>query len=121
MAKILFVDDEKDVTLAFKIALESKRLQVDSYNDSFQALLNYTPGVYDLVVLDIRMPNMDGFALYQEIRKIDRKVKICFFTAAEMDLERKYREDYRFYKDLFLLKPISNEDLLKQITKIMNY
>ena len=121
MTKILVVDDEKDVTLAFKIALESRRLKVDSYNDSFQALSNYIPGAYDLVVLDIRMPNMDGFALYQEIRKIDSKVKICFFTAAEMDLERKYLEAYESYKDLFLLKPISNEDLRKQIAKIMNY
>ena len=121
MTKILVVDDEKDVTLAFKIALEDKRLKVDSYNDSFQALSNYTPGAYDLVVLDIRMPDMDGFALYQEIRKIDSKVKICFFTAAEVDLEHKYREAYKSSKDLFLLKPISNEDLLKQITRIMNY
>ena len=77
--------------------------------------------------LDFRMPYMNGFELYREIRKIDSKVKVCFLTASEM-----YHEGYRrkeeeageediaaLDKDLFILKPISNKDLVQQINKIM--
>src|SRR5947209_18651072 len=83
--RILVVDDEPDMTLLFKMALEEVGLfKVDIFNDPAVALSNYKPGSYDLVTLDIKMPKMDGFELYNEIKKKDDKVKICFLTASEM-------------------------------------
>src|SRR5919197_4324964 len=124
-SRILLVDDEPDAALVYKIVLEHNRFKVDSFTDPLLALSNFKPNLYDLAILDIKMPNMNGFKLYQEIKKIDSKVKVCFLTASEM-----FYEDYRknevaeedvtaLDKDLFLLKPLSNQDLLQQVNRIM--
>ena len=70
--RILVVDDEPDMTLLFKMALESEgSFIVSTFNDPLIALSNFKAGLYDLIILDIKMPKMDGFDLYQEIKKID--------------------------------------------------
>jgi DNA-binding response OmpR family regulator len=74
--RILLVDDESDVTLAFKIGLEDNGFVVDAFNDPILALSSFNQGLYSLVLLDIKMPKMNGFELYREIRKLDDKVKI---------------------------------------------
>jgi CheY-like chemotaxis protein len=123
-SRILVVDDEPDLVLVFKTVLKEEGFKVDSFTDPQLALSNFKPNLYDLVVLDITMPGMNGFQLYREIKRIDSKVKLCFLTASEL-----YYEDYRrkeeageditvLDKDLFLLKPLSNKDLVQQINKI---
>jgi DNA-binding response OmpR family regulator len=83
---ILIVDDDVDITDSFSLALEDSGLfEVDTYNDSLVALSNYRPNIYDLLLLDIRMPKMNGFELYQKIKKIDDKVKVCFISAYDAD------------------------------------
>ena len=77
-----------------------------------------------MAILDIKMSYMNGFQLYKELRKIDSKVKVCFLTASEMFYEEHRREEgeediVALDKDLFLVKPISNKDLLQQVSKIM--
>ena len=66
-------------------------------------------------ILDIKMPEMDGFELHRQLKKIDNAVKICFLTASEMYYEE-FRKDefYGLDKDLFLRKPIKNEVLIKE-------
>ena len=120
------MDDEPDISLLFKTVLKDEGFEVDSFEDPQLALSNFKPDFYDLVVLDIKMPDMNGFQLYREIKKIDSKVKICFLTASEMFYEeyRRKQEDIAadvtaVDKDLFLLKPVSNQDLLQKISKIM--
>jgi DNA-binding response OmpR family regulator len=104
--------------MTISIALNSNDFEVDSFNDSILALSNFRPFYYDLVILDIKMPKMDGFMLYERLKIVDPEVKVCFLTAGEM-----YREEIReadhcaFNKDLFLQKPISNEDLVREIIK----
>jgi CheY-like chemotaxis protein len=84
--RILIVDDEVDITLSFGLALEDSGLfEVDTYNDPLVALSNYRPNSYDLLLLDIRMPVMNGFELHDEIKKIDNKVKVCFISAYDVD------------------------------------
>jgi DNA-binding NtrC family response regulator len=119
---ILFIDDEKDVTFTIKIILEQTRLFfVDSFNDPNLALRRFKPNVYALVLIDIMMPKMDGFELYEQLKKIDPDVNVCFLTAREM-----YHHEVRevkhcaLNKDLFLQKPISNENLVREIDKKIN-
>jgi DNA-binding response OmpR family regulator len=115
MKTVLIVDDEPDVKLALKIALEENGFEVDAFDDPIIALDNFRKGVYDLLILDIKMPKMHGFELYTEIRKIDNEVKVCFLTAGEM-----YYGAYAdiFAKNIFIRKPIQNQDLIKQINEI---
>ena len=119
--RILVVDDEPDMTLLFKMALESDgSFTVSTFNDPVIALSNFKAGLYDLIILDIKMPKMDGFDLYQEIKKIDSQVRICFLTASEMYSEEFRKEAYcSLDKDMFLRKPIENEDLLNKINMII--
>ena len=84
--RILIVDDEADITLSFSLALEDSGLfVVDTYNDPLVALSNYRPNSYDLLLLDINMPEMNGFELYDHIKKLDDKVKVCFISAHGVD------------------------------------
>ncbi len=88
--KILLVDDEPDITITLKKGLEEykqeqyskhKLFEVDAFNDSELVLSTYKPGFYDLLIIDIRMPRIDGFELYDKIKQIDDKVKACFISA----------------------------------------
>jgi DNA-binding response OmpR family regulator len=81
--RILIIDDEEDVTLALGTALEQNGFKSDSYTDPVLAYKKFKEDLYDLVLLDIRMPVIDGFLLYQKIKGTDSKVKICFLTATE--------------------------------------
>jgi DNA-binding response OmpR family regulator len=119
--KILAVDDEADLTMLCSLALEYHGFKVDTFNDPQEALSNYKPGYYDLVILDIKMPKMDGFQLYDEIKKIDRKAKVCFLTASELYYQEFRKREYdAIDKNLFIRKPIENEELLKEVTRIIS-
>ena len=117
--KILLVDDEPDVNLSIKLALEGNSFEVDAFDSGLSALENFRKGLYDLLILDIKMPNMNGFQLYREIKKIDDKVKVCFLTAGEM-----YHGAYAdIFNELdtncFMRKPMENQELLKHLNEIM--
>ncbi len=119
--RILIVDDEPDIARLFKLGLElSGEFEVDVYNDPIVALSNYTPGVYDLLLLDIKMPKMNGLELYQKINerykgKENREVKACFITA----FEEYYNEFERLFPNLetdcFIRKPISIGKLVEAV------
>jgi DNA-binding NtrC family response regulator len=119
---ILFIDDEKDMTLAIKIILEETRLfHVDIFNDPDLALKRFRPNFYALVIIDIMMPKMSGFELYEQLKRLDSNLKVCFLTASEM-YHREIREveHCALNEDLFLQKPISNEDLVREIDSKIN-
>jgi DNA-binding response OmpR family regulator len=110
--RILVVDDEPDVNITLRNVLEKNGFVVDSYENPFVALDNFKPHYYDLLILDIKMPQMSGFSFYREIKKLDKDLKICFLTAGEIS--------YGSYSDIFsslpancfIRKPITNEELL---------
>src|SRR4051812_25785965 len=85
--RILIVDDEDDINLLFKMVLEDNGFKVDTFNDPLVALQNFRVGSYDLLLLDMLMPKMNGFELYQKIRMLDDKVKVCFLTASGINHE----------------------------------
>jgi DNA-binding response OmpR family regulator len=118
--KILAVDDEPDITRLCSLALEYYGFKVDTFNDSEKALSSFKPDYYDLVILDIKMPKMDGFELYGELKKKDNDAKVCFLTASELYYEEFRRKEYHALdKNFFIRKPIDNEDLVKEINRIM--
>ena len=114
--RVLLVDNEPDNTSVFSMGLEDAGFKVDAFNDSLLALSNFKARFYDLSILDINMPNMNGFELYKEIRKVDEKVRVCFLTASEI-----YHESLRVppqtLKDVkcFIPKPIAIDDFIKRI------
>jgi DNA-binding response OmpR family regulator len=116
--RIFVVDDEPDINLTIKAALEEENgFEVDAFDDPVTALEHFKKGVYDLLILDIKMPKMHGFELYREIRKIDSQVKICFLTAGEM-----YYGSYAdiFNENQFIRKPIENKELINRVNEIIN-
>jgi two-component system, OmpR family, response regulator ChvI len=120
--KIMLVDDEADILWLFKMILESDaRLKVDAFADPIVALENFRPGLYDLLLIDIAMPKMNGFELYDKIRELDKKVKISFVTASEMFYEEIRKEAFPELDDTirFIRKPIENLDLVKRLREIL--
>jgi CheY-like chemotaxis protein len=116
-SRILLVDDEPDIALAFKIGLEDNGFRVDAFDSPLQALSNFKAGFYDLLLLDIKMPKMNGIEAYQQMKEIDKKVKVCFITASEIH----YYEDIR--EKIFpilgvkrlIRKPIRIDNLVKDL------
>ena len=116
----MVVDDEFDLTLFYKMLLEFHGFRVDTFNDPRKALSSFKSDYYNLVILDIKMPDMDGFELYLEIKKIDNNANICFLTASEQYYEEfREKEYYALDRNLFIRKPIENEELVKEIKKII--
>jgi DNA-binding response OmpR family regulator len=119
--RILVVDDEADITFTLQAELEVGGFDVDTFTDTDLALSSFKPGLYDLALIDIMMPKMDGFVLYERLKTIDPGVEVCFLTAGEV-----YREEIReeehcaLNKDLFLQKPISTDDLIREINNKIN-
>jgi CheY-like chemotaxis protein len=80
------VDDEPDVTFTLKKGLENSGMfDVDAFNDPLKALSSFKGDYYDFLLIDVRMPHMSGYDFYDNIRKIDCKVKSCFITAYEIN------------------------------------
>ena len=118
--RILAVDDEPDLTMLCRMSLEHYGFEVDTFNDPQEALSKFKPGSYDLIILDIKMPKMDGFELYHEIRKKDNNANICFLTASELYYEEfRKKEYYALDKSMFIRKPIDNEELVNEVNKMI--
>jgi DNA-binding response OmpR family regulator len=116
--RTLLVDDEPDICMVYQIVLEHAGYQCTSYTDPIIALKGFRPNCYNLVMLDIKMPILDGFALCEKIRELDKTVHIIFITAAE---ESYYHERLKTqsYPELtnhgdikYIQKPIENEELV---------
>jgi DNA-binding response OmpR family regulator len=120
--KILVVDDEPDNASIFTMGLEDGGFKVDSFTDPSLALSKFKSDhkKYQLLILDIKMPEMNGFELYEEIQKIDNNVKTCFLTA----FGEGYTEEFgrRFSSSInvsFIRKLIRVDDLVKKVNEMM--
>jgi DNA-binding response OmpR family regulator len=115
MKRIAVVDDEPDITTVLKKGLEHHGFAVDIFNDPQAALDSFKPRQYDLMIIDIRMPKLNGFDLYRELKKRDESVKVCFLTAFEI-----YYEEFRkMFPTVdvraFIRKPVSISNLVTQV------
>ncbi len=119
--RILLVDDEPDLCLVYQIILEDADYQCDSYTDPVKALQEFTPDYYDLILLDIKMPVLNGFELCEKIREIDKTVHIIFITASEAYYEQFRTERYpELGKINYIQKPVGNEELLEVIDTLIS-
>ena len=113
----MVVDDEIDLARSFRMFLEGSGYNVDVYIDPLKVLSEFRCGKYDLVVLDVRMPTMNGFDLYRRLRRIDSRFKVCFITA----FESYYNSLKEFFPNLdvtcFMGKPVTKSEFLDQIAK----
>jgi DNA-binding response OmpR family regulator len=122
-SNIIMVDDEPDVNIAIKTALEENGdFQVDTFNNAESALFAFKPDYYDLAILDVMMPGMNGFQLCRKLREIDKKLKISFLTATELtylqDIDSVIINDLR--ADSFVVKPVNTTDLINRLKAILH-
>jgi two-component system response regulator ChvI len=121
--RILLVDDEPDIIYWAKKVLEENGFVVDSYTDPTLALSNFKPGLYDLLLLDIKMPEINGFDLYEKMKEIDSNVRVCFLTASQFFYEKYKRPEVyaRHDKEYFIQKPCENEKLIRKVNEILSH
>ena len=120
--RIMVVDDEDDIILELRVVLEDNGFKVDSFSDPLVALGNFKADLYDLLILDIKMPKMNGFELYKQIKKVDNKVKTMFLTAlTELQEYEEFRKEVspKLGERYFVPKPIENEELITRVSKIL--
>jgi DNA-binding response OmpR family regulator len=116
--RILLVDDELDITFSLKVFLEDNGFQVNTFNKPSSVLLDFRAALYDLIILDIKMPEINGLTLYKKIREIDNKVQVLFLTAlSDFSNYIQPNETSSILSEKnIILKPIDNNALLKRIT-----
>jgi CheY-like chemotaxis protein len=132
LKRILVVDDEPDVTLTFKVGLEEYhysdnndddngdndnkiRFEVYTYNNPLEALSDFKPNFYDLLLVDVYMPDMNGFELSQKILELDLNIRVCFVSAAELNIQA-LREVYpKLSFGCFIKKPVEMEYLVERL------
>jgi DNA-binding response OmpR family regulator len=118
--RIMVVDDEYDLTLFYRMSLEYYGFEVETYNESKRALSHFKPDYYDLIILDIKMSDMDGFELFRGIKERDPNAKAYFLTASELYYREFRTKEYsKLDKELFIRKPIGIEELIKEIKRLI--
>jgi CheY-like chemotaxis protein len=121
--RILLVDDNRDITLTYKQALEAENeksgnktyFKVDTYNDTIQALAEFKPNFYDLLLIDVNIPKMNGFEFSRQILELDVNVRVCYITAAEINLQALREQFPTLSIGCFIKKPIGVEDLVRRV------
>jgi CheY-like chemotaxis protein len=121
--RILIVDDHPDIILTFKRGLEAENeyssgkifFQVNAYDDPLLALSEFKPNFYDLLLVDVNMPKVNGFEFSEKILKLDVNVRVCYISAGEMNIEA-LREQYPSLNiGCFIKKPITIENLVRRV------
>ena len=121
--RILYVDDNNDILLTIKEGLEYHGFIVDTFSNPLEALSSFKPELYDLVLIDVKMPQMSGFEFHHELRKktvYGTEIKSCFITAYEVYFETLKKEFPELYGGCFIRKPIKIEDLVSKINEELN-
>jgi two-component system catabolic regulation response regulator CreB/two-component system response regulator ChvI len=118
LKKILTIDDEKEITKSFVTGLAGYGYEVSIYGDPFEALDEFKPNVYELVIIDIGLPRVNGFSIYRRLVEKDKEVKVSFLTNVQV---RKNEFDILFpdlHVKFFLTKPLSVPTLMKHLEQV---
>jgi CheY-like chemotaxis protein len=115
--RILIVDDEPDIIFTLKSVFEGHptRFQIASYASPVEALSTFKPNYYDLALIDINMPIMNGFQLCEKLVDLDSNIRVCFLSGGEMNQEA-IREIYpRISLGCFIKKPVGANELIERV------
>jgi two-component system nitrogen regulation response regulator NtrX len=120
--RILIIDDDADITTTFKLGIEdangdtnnNRRIEVHTYNDPTAALSKFQPNFFDLLLVDINMPHMNGFQICEKILELDINVRVCFMSSGEINREA-LREIYPVGLGCFIKKPVNMDYLIERI------
>jgi DNA-binding response OmpR family regulator len=119
----LIVDDEKDAGRTLQMILENYGFDIDCFTEPAMALEKFKPNLFDLVILDIKMPGTNGFELYDRVKSRDPDIKTLFITALS-SVEPYNTPNSKVYplrgKRHFVIKPVSNKVLLEQVYSLIN-
>ena len=120
--RVLVVDDERDTAQTLARILETSEFSVEIFTNAKIALGTFKAAYYDLAVIDVRMPGMNGFELYSEIKSIDNKIKVLFLTALK-DLHNyddfKFKVSPKLHQRHFVQKPVNDDEFLEQVYCIL--
>ncbi len=114
------MDDDADVVSTFQMILEMNGFEVEAYTSPIFALSNFKPNEFGLLILDIRMPVMNGFELFKKIKSIESNVEACFITAYE-DYREEFKESFPLLDEAkyFIRKPKAIEDLVNHVSTLL--
>lgn len=118
--KVLLVDDEPDNIRIFTIALRDSGFEVDAFEDPKLALSTFKTNYYDLVILDVRMPHIQGDQLYDKLREIDSKFKVCILSAFGFEEYKTRFSPTTSANDIcYIRKPISLNELVAKVNEVI--
>ena len=116
--RILIVDDDEDTNNLFKLFLEYDGYKVDAFTDPIDALYSFRKDVYDLILLDLKMPKMNGMILYQKLKNIDPNLLFCFITANREYIEHLKKNNQDIEK-FVIYKPILLSELRNKVNFLL--
>ena len=116
--RVLIIDDDEDINNLFKIYLESNGYIVNAYTNPIEAFNNFRKNSHDLIVLDLKMPKMDGMTIYHKIKEIDDKVLICL-TTADINYIQQLQKGIIDIEKIVLYKPVLLKDLKNKIDSLL--
>ena len=120
-ARILIVDDEKDITTVLKMLLDDSGYRTQSFESAKEALAAFTPGTYQIALIDLRMRDMDGMELSKKLVSADPALKVCFMTAYDwhsIPLSQRMTES-TIQENQYIRKPFSAMHLLTTIRELL--
>jgi DNA-binding response OmpR family regulator len=120
--RIMLIDDNHDIGLSLKIVLEhyyESSIKVDSFTDPLTALDNFETGLYDLVMIDTVMPDMNGFEVYRRLRELDKKVKVYFLVPGKLYEDATRRLFPELDESSFIQIPVANEALVRKVREVL--
>ena len=117
--RILIIDDNSDISFTLRIGLESNdaNMEVYSYDNAINAVIEFKPNFYDLLLIDVNMPLMDGFELCEKLLQKDINVKVCFMTSGEINIDAAREVHPLKSIGCFIKKPITIDALARRIKK----
>jgi DNA-binding response OmpR family regulator len=117
--RILIIDDDIDINNLFKLFLEYDGYNVDAFTDPIDALYSFRKNAYDLVLLDLKMPKMNGMLLYEKLQNIDPDLLFCFITANKEYIEHLKKNNPDIEK-IVIYKPILLSELRSKVNSLLS-